>query len=472
MAKENELQVLRRVRPTPEQISIVRRIQTGPSLIRGAAGSGKTTTALLALRASTGATVNQLRNQEALPANILVLTYYNSLCGYVRAVVQEEMEDYADDIRIFTSTFDKWAQDTLELRGGRSYDLCKSKLQSLAQKFQGDVQFVIDEVNYLRGRFKPDRLQDYITAERTGRGTTPAMPRALRQRLLDEVVQPYLDWKEANSHRDFHDNAIEMMHVCADFKYDVIVVDEAQDLSLNQLRAVTNHAADDATIIFVTDTAQRIYPRGGTWLEAGIVISPGRSLRLNVNYRNTRQIASLAACIAQGLGVDDDGSLPNPALCSRDGDLPTVIYGRFPDQVEYAMRLLQNVDLENETVGFLHLKGGGYFRDIRSALTAEGLEFCELQGASVWPEDDSNIGLCTFHSAKGLEFDHVFMLGLDQEFARYGDGDDDDRYNSHRRLVAMGVARARESVVIGAMRERALALVNNIDTNLVNVVDL
>lgn len=66
------MQVLRQVRPTPEQIGIIRRIQSGVSLIKGAAGSGKTTTALLALRAATGSAVNQLRNEGKLPARVLV----------------------------------------------------------------------------------------------------------------------------------------------------------------------------------------------------------------------------------------------------------------------------------------------------------------------------------------------------------------------------------------------------------------
>ena len=76
--------------PTPEQIGIVRRIQQGVSLIRGAAGSGKTSTALTALRASTGTTVDQFRNEGRLPANVLVLTYNNSLKGYITAVAEAD----------------------------------------------------------------------------------------------------------------------------------------------------------------------------------------------------------------------------------------------------------------------------------------------------------------------------------------------------------------------------------------------
>ncbi len=455
------MRVLRRVPPTPEQIAIVRRIQTGVSLIRGAAGSGKTTTALLALRAATGATVNQFRNDGRLPANVLVLTYNNSLRSYITAVAEGEMADYADDVRLFISTFDRWALDTLGRRGPDSW-LARQRLVALGAAFPRDTAFVKDEVEYLLGRLPPERLEDYLTMERTGRGASPAMPNAVRMQLLEEVVHPYSAWKRESGAEDFNDIAIEMLEACPEFRYDVVVIDEAQDLSGNQLRAVMRHAADDATVMIVTDSAQRIYPRGSPWGEAGIVIAPGRSFRLSVNYRNTRQIANLAACLSTGLTTDDDGSLPDPAACGRDGPVPTLLMGRFSRQLEFVIERLQQIDLTRETVGFLHLKGGGWFDDIRAALDERGFEYCELQGATEWPEGDANIGLSTFHSAKGLEFDHVFMIGLSSQHAAYGTEPDDDRFNSHRRLVAMGVGRARETVVLGTKPGEDLPLLGTI----------
>ena len=118
--------------------------------------------------------------------------------------------------------------------------------------------------------------------------------------------------------------------------------------------------------------------------------------------------------------MDDDGSLPDPDACARSGPLPTVLKGRFASQLAYAVAKLAQIDLKNETVGFLHLKGGGWFDEIRTALTVSGNNYCELQGVNDWPENDTNIGLCTLHSAKGLEFDHVFMIGLAQSHASYG----------------------------------------------------
>jgi superfamily I DNA/RNA helicase len=457
------MHVLRRVPPSPEQIGIIRRIQSGVSLIRGAAGSGKTTTALLALRAATGATVNQLRIEGLLPANVLVLTFNKSLRSYISAVAEGEMVDYADDVRLFISTFDKWSLDTLGWAQVERLDDAKNHLRWLASAFPRDTAFTIDEVEYLMGRFPPDRLTNYIGAERTGRGISPAMPATVRRQLLDEVVEPYREWKRAVGALDFNDLALAMIERGPAFRYDVIVVDEAQDLSTNQLRAVIRHAAADATVTIVTDSTQRIYPRGSPWSEASIAIAPHRSFRLRTNYRNTRQIASLAASIARGLGVDEDGSLPDPAACRRDGELPTLVLGRFQQQLNFVLERLRTIDLTQETVGFLHLKGGGWFDDLRSALASNGYGYCELQGAGIWPEDEANIGLSTFHSAKGLEFDHVYMIGLAGSHASYGEEPDDDRYDAHRRLVAMGIGRAKQTVVLGTKPGEDLPILGTID---------
>ncbi|MCC5073946.1 3'-5' exonuclease [Xanthomonas campestris] len=68
---------------------------------------------------------------------------------------------------------------------------------------------------------------------------------------------------------------------------------------------------------------------------------------------------------------------------------------------------------------------------------------------SEWPEGPENVALCTFHSAKGLEFDYVFILGLSSEATPHGDEDHDDQLWVLRRLLAVAVARARKQVFIG-----------------------
>jgi superfamily I DNA/RNA helicase len=74
------------------------------------------------------------------------------------------------------------------------------------------------------------------------------------------------------------------------------------------------------------------------------------------------------------------------------------------------------------------------------------------------------------HSAKGLEFDHVISLGLGVKTLAHGPDDDDDQRSTLRRLLAMGIGRARKSVVLGYKPGDESPVVDMIDKNLLRVV--
>jgi hypothetical protein len=79
------------VEPTPEQLAIISRNRPGIEVIRGAAGSGKTTTALLRLRALTAMFVSRkMRLQSENRVRILVLTYNRTLRGYIKVLARDQ----------------------------------------------------------------------------------------------------------------------------------------------------------------------------------------------------------------------------------------------------------------------------------------------------------------------------------------------------------------------------------------------
>lgn len=233
-------------------------------------------------------------------------------------------------------------------------------------------------------------------------------------------------------------------------QYDIIIVDESQDFSANEIRAITHHLAEDHAITFVIDTAQRIYARGFTWVEAGVNVTGNRSHRLQENHRNTKEIAAFASGILDGITVDTDGVLPNLNAAQTRGPLPQVISGKYSKQISWAIQYIrQNVDLKNETVGFLKPEGGKWFATIRAELNKADIDFVDMQRNPDWPEGDANVAISTFHSAKGLEYDHVIILGFNQENTRFGDEERTDQIQVLRRLLAVAVARARKQVIVG-----------------------
>ncbi|MNL51377.1 DNA-dependent helicase II [compost metagenome] len=86
---------------------------------------------------------------------------------------------------------------------------------------------------------------------------------------------------------------------------------------------------------------------------------------------------------------------------------------------------------------------------MKRVLRDNEIPFVEITRESEWPEGPENVALSTFHSAKGLEFDYVFILGLSGEVTRHGGEERDDQLWVLRRLLAVAVARARKQVVVG-----------------------
>ena len=456
------MRTLQNVRPTPEQLAIVSRNRLSTDVIRGAAGSGKTTTALLRLRSLIGLFVNRRKRQNQVDqVRILVLTYNRTLRGYIDQLTREQIAE-GDGIELRIATFSNWAWKVLERPSLVDESEARETLCWLGRKLALPPDFVAEEAEYVLGRFLPADLDDYLGARRHGRGNTPRMGRSLRNALLKEVIRPYRDWIDERGAFDWNDLAVALATNRGTESYDVIIVDEAQDFSANQLRAVQNHRAEPSSLTLIADTAQRIYARGYTWAEAGIRVQ--QSWRLSRNYRNTAEIANFAAPLVQGIPLDDDGTIPNLEHCERHGKIPIVVKGKFRNQCAYAIDYInREVDLLSQSVAFLHPRGGGWFNYVKNALSHVGLPYVEMPRVSDWPRGDENIALSTMHSAKGLEFDHVIMIGLNAEVMPHGDEEEDDRLYMLRRLLAMGISRARDSVLLGYKPEDASDLIDYLD---------
>ena len=119
--------------------------------------------------------------------------------------------------------------------------------------------------------------------------------------------------------------------------------------------------------------------------------------------------------------------------------MPFVITGTYLQQLNWVVQFLKNVDLTKESVAFLKPKGGGWFDAIKHKLNQERISYVSLTRSTEWPKGSVNIALSTMHSAKGLEFDHVVILGLSEQVTPHGVDPEDSNLDNLRRLLAMAL---------------------------------
>jgi superfamily I DNA/RNA helicase len=446
---------LQQVRPTPEQLKLITIPTPGIRIIRGSAGSGKTTTSLLMLRTALGYLLDVSRGSNESPAiKVKVFSFNRTLAAYIEQLaksVSQSISAKENEIDIEITTLGKYLKNTISTQSTIIDDRVReNKIMKLGVGISLNPLFLVDEVEYVLGRLERDNLEAYLILERIGRGTVPRVEQALRRKILDEVIYPYIQYKRDNLLIDWNDlAAFASKNVLENI--DVAVIDEAQDFSANQLRAIMKQLSPQSFTIIVLDSAQKIYKRGFTWKDVGI--NDPVSYRLERNYRNTIQIADFATRFINNseISFDDDATLSDITRITRCGGKPQILEGRFVKQMDHILDYIdRNINLQSQSIVFLHPKGGGWFDFIKRRLDGSGLDYIEISRANHWPNTTANIALSTIHSAKGLEFDFVFIIGLeDEHFFSLESNSEDNNFSSAIRLVFMGITRAKENVIIG-----------------------
>ncbi|RDX35425.1 DNA helicase Rep [Kangiella sp. HD9-110m-PIT-SAG06] len=69
-------------------------------------------------------------------------------------------------------------------------------------------------------------------------------------------------------------------------------------------------------------------------------------------------------------------------------------------------------------------------------------------------ENSNQVQLMTLHAAKGLEFNHVYLVGMEEEFLPHKSSIENDDVEEERRLAYVGITRAQRTLVFTLCKKR------------------
>jgi len=192
--------------------------------------------------------------------------------------------------------------------------------------------YLREEIDWLRSALPPERENEYLQIVRKGRTVPLTTP------FRELVVAGTKGWQEkmdAVGVRDTLGLVQAVMPHLAEIRpeYRCAIVDEVQDLGnveLAVIRALIAPAAND--LFFAGDAAQAVTSKYQSFREVGIKIPPAASRRLTLNYRNSREILTLAwSMVARHLTEEmqdrEDLPLLDPQYSQFSATTPVLLSG-------------------------------------------------------------------------------------------------------------------------------------------------
>ena len=249
---------------------------------------------------------------------------------------------------------------------------------------------------------------------------------------------------------------------CDKRPYDFIIVDEAQDIGVAQLRFLAALGAGRPDSLFFTgDLGQQIFQTPFSWKALGVDIR-GRSQTLRVNYRTSHQIRRLADRLLAEALSDADGNQESRRGVNSVFNGPEPQARVFDNEQEEAvavadwLRDLVVQGAEPHEIG-VFTRSADQFDRAREAIRQAGLAAACLDEGE--QPQDGQVSIGTMALAKGLEFRAVAVMAcdegvlpLEERLAGAADGSDHEAiYNTERHLLYVACTRARDVLLVSAV---------------------
>jgi superfamily I DNA/RNA helicase/mRNA-degrading endonuclease RelE of RelBE toxin-antitoxin system len=445
----------------PSQREIVERNFSGPARVAGSAGTGKTVVALH----------RAVRLAKAPDARVLLATFSDPLA----AALERKMCLLAGPnrnvvLQIRVGALPAIAEELFELAFGRrpmtaKQDQIQRALEKAAVGIDARVNmnFLRSEWTHVVDAWQVADLDSYLRVPRLGRKNRLGSKQRERLWPIFAEARSSLETRGFFTDAGVFAAATKFFAARGEKPFTHIVVDEAQDLGVPELRFLLAIAPPDGNALFFAgDIGQRIFQQPFSWNALGVDIR-GRSSILKVNYRTSHQIRRAADRLLPSVVRDVDGVAEERkgTVSVFNGPEPQILVVGNESEERAAVSAFISQALADgvapSEIGIFTRTADELLR-ARAAVVdagAEGIELSEQGG-----ESGSRVSIGTMHLAKGLEFKAVVVMACDEDTlplqsrieATADEVELEDVYETERQLLYVAATRARDRLLVTGVR--------------------
>lgn len=446
----------------PAQRSLVEWAFRGPARVSGSAGTGKTIVALHR------AVFLARRNRET---RVLITTFSDTLANALRAKLRRLVSNEPRlGERIEVHAINAIGRRLYERNVGpvklASPDNIRALLREAVETEGGSrfsPAFLLTEWDQVVDAWQLDSWEAYRDVARLGRKTRLSEVQrkslwAIFERLREALAEhDMLTWPV------LFQRLAEKLAGSPRPPFDAVVVDEAQDLSITQLRFLASftRGREDA-LFFAGDLGQRIFQQPFSWKALGIDVR-GRSSTLKINYRTSHQIRSQADRLLDPEIADVDGNRErrDGTISTFNGPAPEIrTFAAAAEEMSGVSDWLRARVSEGSTPSeiAIFVRSDAQIDRASAAAESSGVAFKVLDESVETTSGYASI--CTMHLAKGLEFRTVAVMACDDDIIPLQEriesiGDESDLeevYASERHLLYVACTRSRDNLLVTGVK--------------------